>query len=177
MSTRCQIRFQNETTETRAQIYRHSDGHPETVLSNLQHLKRLIQAARAEHGAAFTAANFIFVDRLWKVERTFRESSEQFPQSVMEILEIDSWADKQPSPSYFRGHSIEDPSQGIHGDEEFLYLVEISEVRSADWKVRVAGSADFPRWGADDINRAFEVAEWKFESSLEDALSKLDQKP
>ena len=67
MSTRSQLRFvhQNESaaeqdsTNRIAQVYRHSDGYPESVLRDLAQLKHLLEKTRTERGPSYAAAQFI----------------------------------------------------------------------------------------------------------------------
>jgi hypothetical protein len=71
MSTRSQLRFVQRIDQDGelngadrvAQVYRHSDGYPASVLRDLAHLKNLLDATRAERGPAYTAATFVFLDK------------------------------------------------------------------------------------------------------------------
>ena len=63
MSTRSQLRFvqrveqsdkSDGTVDRVAQVYRHSDGYPRSVLRDLTQLKELLDATRAERGPAYT---------------------------------------------------------------------------------------------------------------------------
>jgi len=71
MSTRSQLRFMQrveQTSETKgdadrvAQVYRHSDGYPASVLQDLVWLKELLDATLADRGPGYTAAAFVFLD-------------------------------------------------------------------------------------------------------------------
>lgn len=73
MSTRSQLRFvqrveqngeQHEADDCVAHVYRHSDGYPASVLRDLAQLKDLLDATRAERGPCYTAAAFVFLDKL-----------------------------------------------------------------------------------------------------------------
>ena len=72
MSTRSQLRFvqrvdqdgDSDDVDRVAQVYRHSDGYPASVLRDLAQLKQLLDATRAERGSAYTAATFMFLDKL-----------------------------------------------------------------------------------------------------------------
>ncbi len=66
------------------------------------------------------------------------------------------------------GNAVEDPATGIHGDEEFLYEVDVPEGPSAslaDWTVRVSAHCRFPRRDGPTAT-AFNEATWQFEGSL-----------
>jgi len=79
-------------------------------------------------------------------------------------------------PMFLLGHGVEDPADGIHGDEEFLYVVELPTTNAfdepAEWTVKVSGHSAFPRWDG-PTDEAFERASWQFHGSLGDALTEL----
>lgn len=180
MSTRCQLRFTESGSDRAAQVYRHSDGYPESVLSLLKHQQELLHATGTQRDASYAAAQFIFVDKLWCVERTFRCRDgiySDLPDSVAGVLEPENWQEVKGTSSYLLGHGVEDPSCGIHGDEEYLYVIELP-TRSpfdepAEWRTKVSEHCGFPRWDEDGAERAFEVAKWQFEGTLEEAMERL----
>ena len=49
-------------------MYRHSDGYPGNVLRDLADPKNLLDATRAERGPAYTAATFVFLDKLSTID-------------------------------------------------------------------------------------------------------------
>ena len=72
------------------------------------------------------------------------------------------------------------PADGIHGDEEYLYIVELP-TRSpfdepAEWTIKVSGHSAFPRWDG-PTDEAFERASWQFHGTLEHALEELVAEP
>jgi len=79
-------------------------------------------------------------------------------------------------PLFLLGHGVENPADGIHGDEEYLYVVELPTTNAFDepteWTVKVSGHSAFPRWDG-PADEAFERASWQFRGSLEDALAEL----
>lgn len=79
-------------------------------------------------------------------------------------------------PLFLLGHGIENPANGIHGDEEYLYIVELPSQtpfdEPAEWTVKVSDHAGFPRWDG-PTDEAFEQASWQFRGPLETALEKL----
>lgn len=180
MSTRCQLQFSENGSDRVAQVYRHSDGYPESVLSLLEHLQELLHATGTQRDASYAAAQFIFMDKLWYLERTFRCRDgvySDLPDTVAGVLEPEDWQEKQVTPSYLLGHGVEDPSRGIHGDEEYLYVVELP-ARSpfdepSEWNLKVSEHCGFPRWDEDGAEQAFEVADWQFEGTLEQAIAKV----
>jgi len=189
MSTRSQLRFVQQddldgdpTDDDRvAQVYRHSDGYPASVLRDLAQLKQLLNATRAERGPAYTAATFVFLDKLSTVslyldgdpERTVHadEPSDLLEPANMEHLD---------QPLFLLGHGVENPADGIHGDEEYLYVVELPTRNPfdepAEWTVKVSGHSAFPRWDG-PTDEAFERASWQFNGPLEHALEELVAEP
>jgi len=83
-------------------------------------------------------------------------------------------------PMFLLGHGVEDPADGIHGDEEFLYVVELPTTNAfdepAEWTVKVSGHSAFPRWDG-PTDEAFEQATWQFEGALTVALDDLLAEP
>jgi hypothetical protein len=151
------------------------------VLSLLEHLQELLHATGTQRDASYAAAQFIFLDKLWYMERTFRCRDgvySDLPDSVAEVLEPEGWEDIKSTSSYLLGHGVEDRSCGIHGDEEYLYVVELP-ARSpfdepAGWTVKISEHYGFPRWEG-SIDEAFEVADWQFEGTLEKAVAKVGE--
>jgi hypothetical protein len=184
MSTRSQLRFVQradndgaQDDDCVAQVYRHSDGYPGSVLRDLAQLKSLLDATRAERGPSYTAAVFVFIDKLSTVglyldgqlERTIdaTQPADLLDPANMEHLD---------QPLFLLGHGVENPADGIHGDEEYLYVVDIPTREAFDepteWTVKISEHAGFPRWGG-LTGEAFERASWQFQGPLDDALTEL----
>jgi hypothetical protein len=83
-------------------------------------------------------------------------------------------------PLFLLGHGVENPVDGIHGDEEYLYVVELPTQNAfgepAEWSVKVSDHCGFPRWNG-PTEDAFDRATWQFEGSLEDAHEELVAEP
>jgi hypothetical protein len=190
MSTRSQLRFgqrveqpskTDDDAERVAQVYPHSDGYPGTVLRDLAQLKELLDGTRVECGPAYTAATFVFLDKLSTInlyldgepERTIdaAQPADLLDPTNMEHLD---------QPLFLLGHGVEDPADGIHGDEEYLYVVELPTANPFDepveWTIKVSGHSAFPRWDS-PTDEAFEQASWQFHGPLDDALTELVAEP
>ena len=190
MSTRSQLRFiqrveqlgeSDSDAERVAQVYRHSDGYPESVLRDLAQLEELLNATRAERGPAYTAATFVFLDKLSTVglyldgdpERTIDAAR---PADLLEPANMEHL----DQPLFLLGHGVENPADGIHGDEEYLYVIELPTENPfnepAEWTIKVSGHSAFPCWDG-PTDEAFERASWQFHGSLENALAELVTEP
>ena len=189
MSTRSQLRFvervdQDDETDGGAdrvaQVYRHSDGYPGSVLQDLAQLKELLNATRSERGPGYTAAAFILLDKL----RAMRLYLDGDPERTIDttqpadLLEPGNM-EHLDQPLFLLGHGVENPADGIHGDEEYLYIVELPERtpfdEPAEWTVKVSGHAAFPRWDG-PTDEAFERASWQFDGSLKTAVTEFGSK-
>ena len=148
-----------------------------SVLRDLVQLKDLLDATRTERGPAYTAATFVFLDKLSTVglyldgepKRTIdaAQPADLLEPSNMEHLD---------QPLFLLGYGVENPADGIHGDEKYLYVVELLTTNAVDepveWTVKVSGHSAFPRWDG-PTGGAFERANWQFHGSLKDALTEL----
>jgi hypothetical protein len=186
MSTRSQLRFvqrveqpgeSDRDAERVAQVYRHSDGYPASVLRDLVQLKDLLDATRAERGPAYTAATFVFLDKLSTVDLYLGGDPERTIDAAQpaDLLEPSNM-EHLDQPLFLLGHGVENPADGIHGDEEYLYAVELPTTNAfdeqAEWTVKVSGHSAFPRRDG-PTDEAFERANWQFHGSLKDALTDL----
>jgi hypothetical protein len=168
MSTRSQLRFvqrieyetedgETESTRRVAQVYRHSDGYPESVLPSLAQLKALQDETGTKRDPAYVAANYIFLNKLQGMglyvgrEDGFGGSvSSDDGMAAIEESDISGIATLE-QPHFLLGYGVENPELGIHGDEEYLYVVELparsSLAEPDEWTVKVSTHSGFPRWG------------------------------
>lgn len=182
MSTRCQLRFTENGSDRVAQVYRHSDGYPESVVPLLEHLQELLHESGTQRDGGYAAAQFVLIDKLRYINHIIESKPDiynDWPETVEGILDPETWTDIDATPSYLLGHSVEDSFRGIHGDEEYLYLVELP-ARSpfenpAEWRVKISEHCGFPRWDG-PTEDAFEVADWQFEGTLAEAIAELEIK-
>jgi len=79
----------NQTIRTGShRVYRRSDGYPTSVLQDLIRLKELLDATHAEREPAYTAAAFVFLDKLSRPHRRgLRASHLAVPQPLEHALE------------------------------------------------------------------------------------------
>ena len=158
MSTRSQLRFvqrcetADEQSESNriAQIYRHSDGYPDSVLRNLVQLKQLLDETRTERGPAYAAARFLFLDTLSTMTLYVDEGRDRSihadqPSDLLEPTNMEHL----DQPLFLLGHGVENPTDGIHGDEEYLYVVELPSRTAVDdpgeWSIKMSDHCGFPR--------------------------------
>jgi hypothetical protein len=190
MSTRSQLRFVKRVEQTDevarsadrvAQVYRHSDGYPGSVLRDLAQLKELLDATRAERGPRYTAATFMFLDKLSTVDLYLDGDPERTIDAAQpaDLLEPANMAHLD-QPLFLLGHGVENPADGIHGDEEYLYIVELPAENPFDepteWTVKVSGHSAFPRWDG-PTDEAFERVNWQFTGPLEAAVAEFVTEP
>lgn len=188
MSTRSQLRFVHRVEQADkpdddriAQVYRHSDGYPSSVLRDLTQLQDLLAATGTERGPGYTAAAFVFLNKLstmglyvdGKPARTIDAAQPADLLDPANMAHLDQ-------PLFLLGHGIENPADGIHGDEEYLYVVELQtqhpHTESSAWTVKVSEHAGFPRWEG-PTDEAFERAQWQFQGSLAAAVDELITDP
>jgi len=184
MSTRSQLRFvrrpdaepdggeQVPEAQT-VQVYCHTDGYPSSIVLSLARLKELLDATKTERGPSYTAAVFLFLDKLDTMELYLdRDSKRSIQAETPADLLRPSNMEHLNQPLFLLGHGVEDPAAGIHGDEEFLYVVELPDYapsEHSEWTIKVSAHCGFPRWGGHTAE-AFERASWQFEGSLSAAL-------
>ncbi len=186
MSTRSQLRFQRLSDDDHgpiAQLYRHSDGYPEAVLPALQRLQLVLRTTRSERGPSYTAATFVHVEKCRAMQFSLgRGPGGSITGTTREdVLDVRSWVALE-QPGFLMGYGVEDPAHGIHGDEEYLYVVELPEAdfvnpqETGDWHVKVSDHCGFPRWDG-PTDRAFESANWQYEGPLGEATEALGIEP
>jgi hypothetical protein len=188
MSTRSQLRFVQRVEQDGkpdddrvAQIYRHSDGYPDSVLRDLAQLKQLLDETRTERGPAYAAAQFLFLDTLSTMTLYVDEGHDRsiHADQPLDLLKPNNM-EHLDQPLFLLGHGVENPADGIHGDEEYLYVVELPTAypfdEPAEWTVKVSGHSAFPRWDG-PTDEAFERASWQFEGTLPAAIDELLAEP
>jgi hypothetical protein len=183
MSTRSQLRFgkpdRDDTTDV-AQIYKHSDGYPSAVVHLLVELATLLEESETLRGPNYAAAQFLFLDTCSVMPLYLPADDDRCDDSramdvttPRETVQPKAMAELD-QPLFLLGNAVEDPATGIHGDEEFLYEIDVPEGPSADlveWTVRVSTHCGFPRWDGPTA-AAFDQATWQFEGSLPEAHDK-----
>lgn len=119
MSTRSQLRFVQQSgtadeqseADRSAQIYRHSNGYPDSVLRDLVKLKQLLNETRTERGPAYAAAQFPFIDTLSTMTLYVDEGRDQSihadqPSDLLEPVNMEHL----DQPLLLLGHGVENPA-------------------------------------------------------------------
>jgi hypothetical protein len=123
----------------------------------------------------------VLLDKLSTVELYPDGDPEQMidPAQLAGLLELANM-EHQDQPLFLLGHGVENPADGIHGDEEYLYIVEFPPQspfnEPSKWTVKLSGHSAFPRWDG-PADEAFERANWQFKGPLEHALEELVAEP
>lgn len=153
MSTRCQIRFmetyssENGKKETYAyQIYRHSDGYLNGVIPDFYEFFKWYMSAPMQRNGdpSYAAGDFIY----WCKQNVFDEEMKKDGYDKI-------------------GYGVENVGE-IHGDEEWLYEVDLTGAKTPD-EILVRYSDDFPE------NDAFEKAKWSKWYKLGQLYEKVSQ--
>jgi hypothetical protein len=192
MSTRSQLRFvqridadsaggHDEARQRIAQVYRHCDGYPDSVLRDLAQLKQLLDATRTERGPGYAAAQLLLLDKLGTMELYLDDEPDRSIRADAPVDLLDpANMEHLDQPMFLLGHGVENPADGIHGDEEYLYVVELPSHTAFDepgeWTVKVSEHCGFLRW-AGPTEDAFDRATWQFEGTLTVALEELLAEP
>ena len=162
-------------------MYRHCDGYPDSVIRDLAQLKRLLDATRTERGPGYATAQFLLLDKLGTME-LYLDGDPDRGIRVDDPADILNPANMEhlDQPMFLLGHGVENPVDGIHGDEEYLYVVELPSRTgfdvSGEWSVKVSEHCGFPRWDG-PTEEAFDRVEWQFEGPLTVALEELLAEP
>lgn len=121
MSTRCQIRFEEygqyddgTKYEKKAQIYRHSDGYPSSVMADLKKFYEWYSnpPLAREFDPSYMAADFIYYMKLDLYKQV--RAGDDYLQGYDKI-----------------GYGVESVG-AIHGDEEYLYRIVLDRVEHPD---------------------------------------------
>ena len=156
----CAIRFKDDRQSEPVQVYRHTGGQPEYIVSFLDYLRTVLKTTGSYRNPSFTAAQFIFLDKLWKLCVACRTPTAITNELMSYFPDIDEnhWETLDP-PEYLLGHGVGSAST-FRGDEEYLYEVTLYE--DSDWTIRVAGIGE----SFHDDQDLSESAEWLFEGEL-----------
>jgi hypothetical protein len=185
-----------------AQLYRHHDGYPSSIIPSLARLYKTQYSTGMERGAHYTAANYIFFEKLnsmrfampnMEVPRidgydrdewddlTAREQFEHINSRIkqdfefenndpnyiparfpVELLDHDTHRNAGRA-TYLLSYGVENPADGIHGDEEWIYEINTE----MGWTVKV--SSDFGRRSDSNVD-PWKRATWEFKGPLTDAV-------
>jgi hypothetical protein len=108
-------------------------------------------------------ATFVFLDKLSAIDLYLDTDSERTidatqPANLFEPTNMEHL----DQPLFLLGHGVEDPTDGIHGDEEYPYVVELPTANPFDepgkWTVKVSGHSAFPAGTVQPTKRSSELA-------------------
>lgn len=171
------------------QLYVHSDGYPSSIVRDLKRLKDLNKKMQTQRGASYTLAQFILLQKLetmkLNVENTeeeedilgYKEGNILVPGEPTDLLNLENF-EELGQPMFMFGHGVENPEDGLHGDEEYVYLVDIApqdrKYEEDEWKIKVSEHGGNPRWDELDelVGDPFHHTDWEFEGKLDNAFDK-----
>jgi len=169
-------------TDRIAQIYRHSDGYPDSVLRDLVQLKELLDETRTERGPAYAAAQFLFLDTLSTMtlyvdEGRDRSIHADHPSDLLSSRTIWSTSTSRCSCSDTASRTQPTAFTATRRVSLRRRAADPEPVRRAvRWTVKVSGHSAFPRWDG-PTEEAFERASWQFHGPLEQALEEIVAEP
>lgn len=146
MSTRCQIRFVDKFNDI-SQIYQHSDGYPDSKNGVIQNLKDFFDWYYNEPMGKSGDSSYAAADYIYFMKKKFYGSKEM----------SDNGYDKL-------GFGVENVGK-IHGDEEYLYIVDMSDAKTPN-EIKIYISSDF------NEKSGFNTKKWEFSGTLKNAYKK-----
>lgn len=169
------------------QLYVHSDGYPSSIVRDLKQLKDLNKKMQTQRGASYTLAQFILLQKLrmmrLNIENTeedvaeYKEKNTFVPDEPTDLLDLENFKELG-QPMFMFGHGVENPEDGLHGDEEYVYLVDITpqhkKYEKDEWKIKVSEHGGNPSWDELDelVGDPFHHTDWEFEGKLDNAFDK-----
>ena len=124
-----------------------------------------------------TEATFVFLDKLSAVDLYLDRNPKHAidtaqPADFLEMANMEHLG----QPLLLLRQRIKSQADGIHGDEEYLYVIELPTRNPfdgpAEWTVKVSGHSAFPRWDG-STGEALKRASWQFHGPLEHALEEI----
>jgi len=179
MSTRCQIQWRTiyfvkdkkgkiKQRMYKGQIYRHSDGYPESVIQDLKEFMEWNKGRNAD--ASYALANFIYYmkkqifEYFWN-NPEWKEKGYEHVRDMSEKL----------------GYGVEEPDK-IHGDEEYLYRITAISKNDSPWitdqnfeiYIEIADLHDLPYSGRGKLT--FNTVNWKWKGTIDELYEKFVKK-
>lgn len=128
MSTRCVIRFVDESRQEQAIVSRARHHHPDQVVLNLAELEELTKSIGTAQKPRKIAAQFVFIDKLWYL--IYLRERENVEEEILTLLDEPDEVHRK-SEYYLGCHSIGLPSDEV----ENQYLFEVT-VQEGNWGLK-----------------------------------------
>lgn len=136
MSTRANIIIKDNYSHL--YFYRHSDGYPEGVQGSLLKFRDWLRDGKIRNNVGQGSGWLILLGALEYEEYT----------NIHKMLSLDSY-DQVPPPTDWKVGAYE-PTTGLHGDIEHLYLIDMKAMTVSELKIE---------WTKEDISKEWEKFE------------------
>lgn len=133
MSTSCLIRFTSPDHGQAAQVYKHYDGYPDSVIERLQRLRVILIATGCVRGPTYAAAQFITIEQFRRLVDAANHGTNDDSVSSLD------WLTDLDQPRGLLGLGVLDSRDSVPPDVAYLYEVEVPNLNTpTTWSVWVS---------------------------------------